>query len=341
MKAAVQEQPKQPMVIKDVADPAPEAGEVLIKVQAAGVCHTDLHIAGGDFADFGYDPFPLIMGHEIAGEVEQLGDGVSDLKQGDRVGVHFVLACGKCPSCQMGEEETCVDFLSGFAGVGWTIDGGYAEYVQVPAARVIPLPQALDFVDAAPLCCAGLTMYAGFKNAGLQAGQRVAVLGIGGLGHLAIPIAKAMGAEVVAITSTESKGGLAKQLGAHDVISGAVAESGQKLMEMGGANVVLSTTINPEAIVPTMKGLLPQGTLVLTGVTMEPMPIVPTMLIVPQHRVIGSASGSSQEQRELLQLAVNHKIRPMTETFPLEEVNAVHDRLRANQVRFRAVLTAS
>ena len=112
-------------------------------------------------------------------------------------------------------------------------------------------------------------------------------------------------------------------------------------MEMGGANVVLSTTINPEAIVPTMKGLLPQGTLVLTGVTMEPMPIVPTMLIVPQHRVIGSASGSSQEQRELLQLAVDHKIRPMTETFPLEEVNAVHDRLRANQVRFRAVLTAS
>ncbi len=339
MKAAVQEQPKLPMVIKDVPDPSPEMGEVLIKVQAAGVCHSDIHIADGDLAAFGFDPYPVIMGHEIAGVVEQVGSGVSDFKVGDRVGVHFIMPCGHCPYCQIGEDESCLEYLSSFAGVGWTINGGYAEYVKVPENRVIPLPATIDFVDAASLFCAGLTTYAGFKNAGLQPGQRVAVLGIGGLGHLGIAIAKAMGSEVVAITSTESKIALAKQLGAHDVISGANGESGKKLMAMGGANVILSTTIAPEAIAPTMAGLLPQGTLVLTGATMDALPVVPMMLMVPQHRVIGSLVGSSQEQRELLQLADEHGIRPMTETYALEEVNRAHDRLRANQVRFRAILT--
>lgn len=341
MKAAVQEQARQPMVIKDVPDPTPEAGEVLIKVHAAGVCHTDLHIADGFFAAFGADPFPLIMGHEIAGVVEQLGDGVSDIEPGDRVGVHWLLACGNCPFCKMGEEESCPDVLISMATVGGTRDGGYAGYVKVPTARVIPLPPELDFVEAAPLFCAGLTIYGGFKNAGLQPGQRVAVLGIGGLGHLAIQIAKALGAEVIAITSTESKIDLAKRLGALDVISGTGPEWGQEMMEMGGVNVVLSTTVDAQAIAPAMQGLLPQGTLVLTGLTMEPLPIVPTLLILPQHRIIGSNVGSSQEQRELLQLAVDHNIRPMIETYSLEQANVVHERLRANQVRFRAVLTPS
>ena len=339
MKAAVQEQAKQPMVIKDVPDPSPEIGEVLIKVQAAGVCHSDIHIADGDLAAFGFDPYPLIMGHEIAGAVEQVGSGVSGINIGDHVGVHFILPCGHCPYCQIGEEESCLEYLTTFAGVGWTMNGGYAEYVKVPANRVVPLPPTIDFVDAASLFCAGLTTYAGFKNAGLQPGQRVAVLGIGGLGHLAILIARAMGAEVIAITSTEAKVKLARQLGAHEVINGADVESGKRLLAMGGANVILSTTIAPQAIAPTMAGLLPQGALVLTGATMAPLPVVPMMLMVPQHRVIGSLVGSSQEQRELLQLAVDHHIRPMTETYALEDVNIAHDRLRTNQLRFRAILT--
>ena len=339
MKAAVQEKAKQPMVIKDVPHPSPGSGEVLVKVQAAGVCHTDLHLAEGFFAPFGFDPYPLVMGHEIAGVVEQVGPDVSAINPGDRVGVHFILPCGHCPYCQMDEEESCLEYLTSFAGVGWTINGGYAEYVKVPADRIIPLPQGLDFVEAASLFCAGLTPYAGFKNAGLQSGQRAAVLGIGGLGHLAIPIAKAIGAEVIAITSTEDKVEPAKQLGADAVISGAGAESGKKLMEMGGANVILSTTISPQAIAPTMAGLLPQGALVLTGATMEPLPVVPMMLMVPQQRIIGSLVGSRQEQGELLQMAVEHNIRPLTETFSLEEVNKAHDKLRTNQVRFRAILT--
>jgi D-arabinose 1-dehydrogenase-like Zn-dependent alcohol dehydrogenase len=339
MKAAVQEQAKQPMIIKDVPDPWPGTGEVLIKVYGAGVCHTDIHIADGDLAAFGFDPYPLTLGHEIAGVVEQVGSGVSGIQTGDRVGVHFILPCGQCPYCQMGEEESCLEYLTSFAGIGWTMNGGYAEYVKVPANRVIPLPPALDFVDAASLFCAGLTTYAGLKNAALQPGQRVAVLGIGGLGHLAIQIAKAMGAEVIAITATKSKAELAKRLGAHEVIDGAETETGKKLMEMGGVNVILSTTVAPEAIAPTMAGLLPQGALVLTGATMAPLPLVPMMLLVPQHRVMGSLVGSSHEQRELLQLAVEHNIRPMVETYALDKANHAHDRLRANQVRFRAILT--
>jgi alcohol dehydrogenase, propanol-preferring len=338
MKAAVQERAKEPMRIREVPDPMPEEGEVLIKICSAGVCHTDLHIADGDLAGFGYNPYPLIMGHEIAGVVEQVGSRVSGLQSGDRVGVQFLLPCGNCPYCRMGEEESCLEYLSTFAGIGWTINGGYAEYVKVPASRVIPLPPQLDLVDAASLFCAGLTAYAGFKNAALKPGHCVAVLGIGGVGHLAIQIARAMGAEVIAITSSEAKVELAKQLGAHAVINGADATSGKRLMEMGGANVIFSTTVAGEVIASTMAGLLPQGTLVLTGATMDVLPVIPMMLMIPQHRVVGSLVGSCQEQRELLQLAAEHGIRPMIETYTLDEVNLAHEKLRANQVRFRAIL---
>lgn len=339
MKAAVQEQAKHPMVIKDVPDLSPDSGEVLIKVHGAGVCHTDLHIADGDLAPFGFDPFPLTMGHEIAGVVAQTGKSVLGIQVGDRVGVHFMLTCGHCPYCQMDEEESCLEYLSTFAGIGWTVNGGYAEYVKVPAGRVIPLPPGLDLMDAASLFCAGLTTYAAFKNAALKPGQRVAILGIGGLGHLAIQIAKALGAEVLAVTSSGDKVKLAKQLGAHDVIQGQGNDAGKRLMEMGGANVILSSTTQADAIAPIMAGLLPQGALVLTAATFSPLSVMPMALMVPQQRIIGSLVGSRQDMRELLQLAAEHNIRPLIETYPLEKANHVHDRLRANQVRFRAVLT--
>jgi D-arabinose 1-dehydrogenase-like Zn-dependent alcohol dehydrogenase len=339
MRAAVQEQANRPLIIQDIPEPLPGEEEVLVKVYAAGVCHSDIHIADGDLAGFGFNPYPLILGHEIAGVVEQVGSSVTGIHPGDRVGVQFILTCGRCPYCQMGEEESCLEYLSSFAGIGWTVNGGYAEYVKVPQDRIIPLPPKIDFVDAASLFCAGLTTYAAFKNAGLRPGQRTAVLGIGGLGHLAIQIARAMGSEVVAITSSEDKIPLAKSLGAHDVIYSTDGSSGQRLMEMGGANVILSTTHAPQAIMPTMAGLLPQGALVLTGATMDVLPVVPMMLMVPQHRVIGSLVGSKQDQCELLELATEHNIRPMTETYSLEEANHAIARLRANQVRFRAILT--
>ncbi len=342
MKAAVLEQANQPMVIKDMPDPTMGVNDVLIKVRAAGVCHSDIHIADGILEAFGLNPFPLIMGHEIVGEIEQVGAEVTHVKPGDRVGAYWQFGCGHCllPVLPSGKEQTCITNLTnGPRQAGITLPGGYAEYVTIGGEYAIPLPDDLEFVDAAPFLCAGLTMYGGFKNAALRPGQRAAVLGIGGLGHMAIPIAKALGAEVIAITSTESKQAVARKLGADHTINGAGAEAGKKLLAMGGADVVLSTTLNTEAIIGAMQGLRPQGALVLTALTTEPVPVVPLQLLFTEQRVIGSAIGSRRDYQELMQLAVQNNIRPMTETYALDEVNAVHDRLRAGNVRYRAVLT--
>jgi alcohol dehydrogenase, propanol-preferring len=340
MKAAVLEKAQQPMAIRDVPDPSVGANDVLIKVRASGVCHTDLHVADGMFAAFGL-PFPVILGHEIAGEVEQVGANVSHFKRGDRVGAYWQFGCGHCHYCMSGKEQICITNLSkgGNPALGLTLPGGYAEYVTLGSEYAMPLPDGIEFTDAAPFFCAGLTMYGGFKNAGLRPGQRVAILGIGGLGHMAIPIAKAMGAEVIAITSHEAKQAVAKELGAHHTINATGAEAGKNLMAMGGADVILSTTLDNEAIKGSMQGLLPQGALVLTALTFDPLPIVPLQLLLTEQRVIGSAIGSRLDLQELLQLAAQNNIRPITECYSLDDVNDAHNRLRAGQVRFRAVLT--
>ena len=340
MKAAVLEQAHQPMVIKNIPDPTVGVNDVLIKVTAAGVCHSDIHIADGLLGTLGLDPFPLIMGHEIVGEIEQVGAEVTHLKPGTRVGAYWSFGCGHCHYCLSNKEQLCITNLSAgsIRSAGVTLPGGYAEYVTVGAEYAIPLPDEIEDVDAAPFLCAGLTVYGGFKNAALKPGQRAAVLGLGGLGHMAIPIAKAMGAEVIAITSTESKQAVAKQLGADHTINATGADAGQKLLAMGGADVVLSTTVDPEAIAGVMQGLLPQGTLALIGLTGEPLPVIPVPLVLTEQRVIGSAIGSRLDYQELMHLAVQNNIRPMTETYALDDVNAVHDRLRAGKVRYRAVL---
>ena len=216
------------MVIKDVPTPSIGEGDVLIRVHACGVCHSDLHIAEGMLGVLGLDPFPLIMGHEIVGTVEETGAEVDHLKPGERVGVYWSFGCGRCPYCLSGKEQICITNIASPQMAGVTLDGGYAEYVKVRADYAVPLPEEVDYVDAAPFLCAGLTMYGGFKNADLRPGQRAAVLGIGGLGHMAIQIARAMGAEVIAITSTEAKQDLAKQLGAHHTIQASGADVGAK-----------------------------------------------------------------------------------------------------------------
>lgn len=341
MKAAVLEQAQQPMVIKDVVNPTIGTNDVLIKVRAAGVCHTDLHIAEGMLAAFGIDPFPLIMGHEIVGEVEQVGSDVTHLKRGDRVGAYWSFGCGHCYYCRSGKEQTCMTNLisGGNPQAGITLPGGYAEYFTVDADYAMALPNEIDFVDAAPFLCAGLTVYGGFKNAAVSPGQRVAILGVGGLGHMAIPVAKAMGAEVIVLTSTDSKQTVAKELGADHTIYGTGDEAGKKLLEMGGADVILSTTVNSKAINGAMQGLRPQGAMVLIGLTMDPLPIIPVQLLVAEQRIIGSLIGSRPDFQELMQLAVQNNIRPITETYALDDVNVAHDRLRDGKVRYRAVLT--
>ncbi len=333
MKAALLERVREPLAVTEEPAPAVGPDDVLVRVHACGVCHADLHIADGMLEAQGV-PLPLLLGHEVAGVVSEVGSEVTHPRPGDRVGMYFQFNCGHCRYCLAGEEEVCgARRMAGFGGA----PGGYAEYIVLPAANALPLPEGLDFVDAAPLFCAGLTMFGALKNGGVRPGQRVAVLGIGGLRHLGLALARAMGAEVVALTSSKSKADLARQLGAHEVIAG--DGMGQRLLQMGGADVIVSTTIDSGAVAQALQGLAPLGTLVLTGATMDPLPVIPGLLLFQQQRVIGSTIGSRGDMMELLQFVTATGIRPMTETYALDEVNAAHARVRANEIRFRAVLT--
>jgi len=341
MRAAVLEDPGKGLVVKNVPDPSVGPRDVLLRVRACGVCHTDLHLVDGLLKTAGHARFPLIPGHEIAGVVEEVGTEVTRLKPSDRVGVYWWLSCGRCPCCLAGEEEVCLRAMDDMRAVGLTRDGGYAELVAVPADYVFPLPEDIAFAQAAPFYCAGLTAYGGFKNAGLRPTQRVAVLGVGGLGHLGLQIAKAMGAEVIALTSTEAKTELAQQLGADHVLQTGGKDLGARLADLGGADVVLSTTLDLQTVRNVMQGLAPMGTLVLTGMAAGRLPVDPRTFVLSQQRILGSYLGSRQDLQELLQIAVQHNVRPILETYPLEEVDVVHRRLRDNQVRFRAVLEPS
>ena len=221
MKAAVMEGLHQPLVVRDVPVPPIGPRDVLVRVKGAGVCHSDVHHVDGSAGDITISKFPHILGHEVTGQVDKMGSDVTHLQVGDRVGVSHMFACGRCPNCLSGEEEVCDTLFSDDAYIGGvTADGGYAEYMRVPADFALPLPEELDYVEAAPLFCAGLSVYAALKCAHIKPGQRAAILGVGGLGHMAIPIARAMGAEVIAITSSDWKLALSKELGAAQVISG-------------------------------------------------------------------------------------------------------------------------
>lgn len=338
MKAAVLEQPNTPLVLTTVPDPTISSQEVLIEVSACGVCHTDLHIREGLFQQMGIDVFPIIMGHEITGVIREVGQDVSHLRAGDRVGVYFPYTCRSCGACVAGVEQACATIYNGtLVAAGMSVNGGYAELVKAPASAVLKLPEALDLISAAPLFCGGLTAYGALKNAEVRANHRVAILGIGGLGHLAIPIARAMGAEVIAITGSTDKVALAERLGAHSVIV-AKDQVGARLLEAGGADAIISTSVDAAGIGEVMQGLRPRGTFVLTGLTTEPVSVTPAAFAFAQQRIIGSLIGSRSDMTELLDLAVRHHITPQVEVHSLAEVNDVHARLTRNEVRMRAVL---
>lgn len=339
MKAAIQERVGQPLEIRDV--PMPEVGprDALLRVEACGVCHSDLDLTDGFFQPIGIEVFPIIPGHEVVGMVEEIGAEVRRIRPGDRVGAYFFQSCGHCAECMGGHETACETLFAGPKLHGFTMDGGYAEYFVTRAENLIPLPEELSFEAAAPMFCGGITVYGAFKQARLRPEQRVAVLGMGGLGHIAVAVASAMGAEVIAVT-TAGKEEIARELGADRVIvrSGDV---GEQLREIGGVDVVLSTTVNPEDVSHALQGLRIRGSMVLTGMTADPLAIVPAVFAFAQQRIIGSVIGTRRQQAELLDLAVRKRIRPLVESYPLERVNEVHDRLRTQQVRLRAVLTPS
>ena len=230
MKAAVLREFKKPLTIEEVSQPRPGAGEVLIRIEACGVCHSDLHVADGDWAQFAkIVKTPLILGHEIAGIVVEKGAAVQDLQIGDRVGVPWIhWTCGECEFCREGNENLCR--RQKITGV--TVDGGYAEFVKAPASHVLRIPDSLSFIQAAPLLCAGVTVYRALKHANILPGQRLAVFGIGGLGHLAVQFGQALGAEVVAIDISEEKLALARSFGASATLNAATTNVIKEMRNM-------------------------------------------------------------------------------------------------------------
>ncbi|HXM65744.1 MAG TPA: alcohol dehydrogenase catalytic domain-containing protein [Candidatus Acidoferrum sp.] len=338
MKAAILQDFKKQLTIEEVARPRPEPAEVLIQVEACGACHSDLHVADGDWPQLaGIVKRPLILGHEIAGHVVEKGVAVQDLKIGDRVGVPWIYwTCGECEFCREGHENLC----SRQKITGVTVDGGYAEFVKAPATHALKIPDGLSAVEAAPLFCAGLTVYRALKSAGIVAGQRLAIFGIGGLGHLAVQIGRAFGAEVIAIDISEDKLELARSFGSASALA-ATSDTVKQLRRKGGVHVALVTSAAKAAYDMAFSCLRPTGTLLVVGLPAESICFPPILMASGEVRIRASAVGTRQDLREVLAMAAAGKLRCQVVARPLVQANEVLDELRKGQVSGRIVLTPS
>jgi alcohol dehydrogenase, propanol-preferring len=337
MKAAVLHEYKAPLALEDVARPKPEASEVVIQVEACGVCHSDLHVADGDWPQFApITKKPLILGHEIAGRVVEKGEGVRDLQVGERVGVPWIYwTCGECEFCREGNENLCV--RQRITGV--TVDGGFAEFVKAPASHATKIPEGLAAMEAAPLFCAGVTVYRSLKQAKIVAGQRMAIFGIGGLGHVATQIAREMGAEITAIDVAEEKLAMAKTLGAAHTLNAATTNVSKEMRAKGGAHVALVTSAAKAAYDLAFACLRPTGTLLVVGLPAENICFPPIMMAAREARIHASAVGTREDLREVLAMASRGKIKSHVTARPLAEVNEVMEQLRRGQVAGRMVIS--
>lgn len=336
MKAAILHDFKKQLSIEEVTRPRPEADEVLIQVEACGACHSDLHVADGDWPQLaGIVKRPLILGHEIAGHVVERGVAVHDLKIGDRVGVPWIYwTCGECEFCRESNENLC----SRQKITGVTVDGGYAEFVKAPATHALKIPDGLSALEAAPLFCAGVTVYRALKSAEIVAGQRLAIFGIGGLGHLAVQIGRAFGAEVTAIDISEEKLELARSLGAASALA-ATSDVVKQLRRKGGVHVALVTSAAKAAYDMAFSCLRPTGTLLVVGLPAENICFPPILMAGGEVRIRASAVGTRQDLREVLAMAAAGKLRCQVVARPLAQANEALDQLRKGQVSGRIVLT--
>jgi propanol-preferring alcohol dehydrogenase len=334
MKAAVVREFRKPLVIEEVAVPEPGPGQVLVRVAASGVCHTDLHAADGDWPV--KPKLPFIPGHEGVGYVSAAGAGVTTLKEGDRVGVPWLhSACGECEYCLTGWETLCPNQQN----TGYSVDGGFAEYVLAPAAYVGRLPDGIDFVQTAPVLCAGLTTYKGIKETDAKPGNWVVISGVGGLGHLAVQYARAMGLHVAAVDVAEEKLSLACELGAELTVNAEVEDPAARIQqEIGGSHGVLITAVSPPAFRQGIGMLRRGGTCVLVGLPPGDFPAPIFDVVLKRLTVRGSIVGTRNDLREALQFAAEGKVRSSVEAQPLEDVNSVFARLRRGGVRGRVVL---
>jgi len=319
--------------LAEVETTPPARGEVRISVGACGICGTDAHFVSGDFSGMSW---PLTLGHEIAGKIAEIGPGVEDFAVGDRVAVGwFGGCCFHCDQCRKGALIHC---LNGKVP-SYQYPGGYAESVTVPANAMARIPAELTFVEAAPLGCAGVTTYNALRHTKALPGDRVAVVGVGGLGHLGVQFARAMGFETIAIARGPAKEEDARKLGAHHYIDSEAGDVAEALRALGGATVVLGTAANSAAMAATVDGLLPQGELVTIGATTEPMPISPLQLVIPNKSVVGHPSGTSKDVEETMHFAVLSGVRTWVEELPLAQAAEGYAAMEQGRARYRTVLT--
>jgi D-arabinose 1-dehydrogenase-like Zn-dependent alcohol dehydrogenase len=313
--------------------PKPGAGHVLIRVQACGVCHSDL------FTKEGYWPgiqYPRVPGHEVAGVIDELGAGVSEWKKGQRVGVGWHGGHdGTCLQCRRGNFGNCQNLK--IAGISY--DGGYQQYMVAPVEALTTLPESLSDVEAAPLLCAGITTYNALRHSGAMPGDLVAVLGVGGLGHLGIQFANKFGYKVAAIGRGSENAALTKKLGAHVYIDSQAMKPAEELQKLGGAQVILATAPSSKAMSEVFDGLGPNGKLLVIGATFDPIEIAPVQLINGSRTIQGWAAGTPADSEDTLRFAELSGVRPMIETYPLEKAGEAYARMMSGKAQFRVVLT--
>jgi alcohol dehydrogenase, propanol-preferring len=334
MKAAVVEQFGRPLQIREVPVPEPGEGQVLVKVEASGVCHTDLHAAEGDWPVKPSPPF--IPGHEGAGTVVQVGRGSNGAKEGDRVGVPWLhRACGHCAYCVGGWETLC----EAQENSGYSVNGAFAEYCLAPAAYAAPIPSSVSFAEAAPVLCAGVTTYKGLKQTGVKPGEWVVVSGVGGLGHMAVQYAKAMGMRVAAVDVGEDKLTLAKSLGAEVAANAKTEDVVAKIQKAtGGAHGVLVTAVSTGAFRQAIGMLRRGGTCSLVGLPPGDFPTPIFEVVLKGLTIRGSIVGTRNDLAEALAFAAAGKVKAHFDVEPLENINGIFDRMRQGKIEGRIVV---
>jgi propanol-preferring alcohol dehydrogenase len=335
MKAAVVHAFHQPLVIEEVPVPEPGPGQIVVKVEASGVCHTDLHAAEGDWPV--KPKLPLIPGHEAVGYVAAVGSGVKNVKEGDRVGVPWLhTACGHCEYCLDGWETLCTQQKN----TGYSVDGGYAEYVLADPKYVGHLPDGVDFAEIAPVLCAGVTVYKGIKATDVRPGQWIVISGIGGLGHMAVQYAKAMGMNVVAVDIADEKLQFARQLGADLTVNALTEDPGERIQrEIGGAHGVLVTAVSRKAFEQSLGMVRRGGTIAFNGLPPGEFPVSIFDVVLRGITLRGSIVGTRLDLQESLAFAGAGKVRAKVRVEPLEKINQVFAEMKEGKIEGRVVLT--
>ncbi|MEU4195928.1 alcohol dehydrogenase [Kribbella sp. NPDC026611] len=320
------------LVERELTEPGP--GQVRIAVEACGVCHSDVV---GVHNLFGNHPAgtAIVPGHEVVGRIDALGAGITTWSGGQRVGVGYLAGpCGVCAECRRGDFVYCTNQPI----TGDTIDGGYAEYLIAPASGLVAVPEELDAAEAAPLLCAGITVFNGLRKGGARPGELIAVQGIGGLGHLAIQYAAKLGLRVVAIARGEDKRELALKLGATEYLDSSAVDPGKALQALGGAGVIVATAASGASMTPLVDGLGIRGKLIVLGAAGDPIE-VSTSALLGGRTIEGSLTGSPSENEQSLAFALSNDVRPMVERVPLERAAEAYERMLSGAARFRMVLT--